>query len=418
VAATTADGSAVLAGSATGEDYTLPALRGGRGGLAESNAIADTTVRIDSRIGLGFDHALSVGGEIVSLDASYLARSEVFRQAGGVVRASGLSTLFRHDVSGTTATVFAQDSWRPTSGLLVSPGARLTRIGSAGSAHLEPRISAEYIVTPMFRVSGGWSIDHQAAIRVVREDRARGDGAFWALADGATIPLARVRQVVGGARIEARGLLVDLTFYRRSFDNLSILAPRLFPGVAPEAGARLVHSGSGTAHGMEWLLQQTSARNTIWTGYTYGKVEHTFPTLEAAPFPASHDRQHQFTVMDTVRIGRRWSLSAAFVAASGHPYTPSAEAEPVWFADGATTYQITFGTKNSDRAPAYHRLDASARFDFRVGPVVSTLGATVFNVYDRQNTWFYHHQSAGATLSTTGVTYLRRTFNLFLRIGF
>ena len=74
--------------------------------------------------------------------------------------------------------------------MMVTPDARNER---TSSTYFEPRASATYQLLPQLRLNGGWSIDHQVINRITREDRLHGDGAFWALADGVAIPVARAK---------------------------------------------------------------------------------------------------------------------------------------------------------------------------------------------------------------------------------
>jgi hypothetical protein len=405
--------------TSSGEDDSFAALRAGYQGLNESNHLRDTTLRFDTQIGLGFTHALSLGGEIASLGADYTVRQEAFKRATGTgAVTTGLVDVLRLDETGRLTTAFAQDTWRPLARLVVSPGVRLTHYDLAGVTYLEPRVNGVYQVTPLFRVTGGWSVDHQAVNRITREDREHGDGAFWALADGSTIPIAQARQVAAGGSVGVRGFRVDFGGFYKTFEDLTLFAPRLFPGEAPEAGRTLLYHGSGKAKGMEVFFEKASAVNTFRAGYTMSRVDYTYPALESKAFRASYDRPHEFKVTDAARIWARLILSGAWVISSGRPYTPGVTPEQVWFPNGTTAYGVKFGTTNSSRLPAYHRLDLSLRRDFRFSVVRSTVGLTVFNLYGQKNVQFIDYQTAGATMTTNNIAFPGRVFNVFVKVGF
>ena len=121
---------------------------------------------------------------------------------------------------------------------------------------------------------------------------------------------------------------------------------------------------------------------------------------------------------DKARFRQRWSLSGAWVFGSGRPFTPALSAGPVWLPSGTTVYGVNFGPKNSDRLPMYHRLDLTLQRDFRLRHFKSTVGATVFNVYNRPNIWVKQYQAIGTSLATNDVTMLGRAVNVFARVGF
>jgi hypothetical protein len=408
----------LLTSLSTGKDYSFVDSRGGSSALSESNQLRETTLRVDSSLGLGFAHLLSVGGELSSLDVSYSSLTEAFRSTSGGAFTSSLVGLLHQAGSGNLTAVYAQDAWRPLARLILSPGMRVARYDRTSSTYFEPRASASYQLLPQFRLQGGWAIDHQMTNRITREDRLHGDGAFWALADGAAIPVARAQQVVGGGSVDVRGVLFDVEAYYKTLDDLTIFAPRLYTGVAPKEGSTLLYRGSGTAQGVEALLQQKVSRNTLWVSYTLSRVEYTFPTLETGTFPASYDRTNELKVANTVELGARWSLSGAFVAGTGRPFTPASGVERVWFPSGATVYNVTFDSKNSARLPAYHRLDLSTERDFLLGGVKSSVGATVFNVYGRKNILLYEYETAGQSLTGHEVTRMGRAVSAFVRVGF
>ena len=210
----------------------------------------------------------------------------------------------------------------------------------------------------------------------------------------------------------------DLSGFYKRFDDLALFAPRLYTGMLPDAGADLLHIGSGTAAGIEAILQHRTPQNGMWIGYTLSRVDNSFPTLEDDTFPASYDQLHEFKVVDAFEIVAKWSVSGAFVVGSGRPYTVASGVETVWFPTGAVLSQLTFGDKNASRLPAYHRLDVSTERDFSFGRIGTSLGATVFNVYDQKSAIAVEYDSIAGTLAAHDVTQMGRAVNAFLRVRF
>jgi ferric enterobactin receptor len=410
--------SSLLFSPTTNTDYSFVAGRGGSNGLAESNRISDTTARLSHLMRVGFDHYLSMGGEIVSIDTAYDAQTEVLhRSASTGAVSSFLTPLLNESRSGRLSTVFAQDTWRPLSALTISPGFRLTQVQSADAVYFDPRASVTYVVRPELRLTAGASIDHQAAMRITREDRVRGDGEFWTLADGKTLSVPVGHQASVGAIVEIPNLLWTAHAYVKRIEDLSIFAPRTFPGVLQNAGGPLMHQGSSASTGIEMLVQQRTDWNTFWAAYSISRTDYTFPTLEAATFPASFDQTHELKLADTVRISGGVRVGAVFLVGSGRPETVATGASAVWFPTGETVFQPTFGPKNAGRLPAYHRLDLSAERVFRARALAATIGIQVFNVYNQYNVLYSEYETVGSNVAVSNVTLIPRAFNVFLRLG-
>jgi outer membrane receptor protein involved in Fe transport len=339
-------------------------------------------------------------------------------QTSATATTSTLADLLRQSETGRVTTAFVQDSWRPLSHLVVAPGVRVVRYDVTGETYFEPRVSATYQIRPDVRLTGGWSIDHQIVNRIVREDRVHGDGGFWALADGNAIPVAKAQQAVAGLNVSRNGVTFDLSGFYKRFDHLTLFAPRLYTGMAPEPGADLFYEGTGTAAGIEAILQHRVARNALSFGYTLSRVDNTYPALEDETFPASIDQLNELKMTEAFQITAGWWVSGAFVVGSGRPYTAASGIETVWFPTGAVLSQIKFGDKNALRLPPYHRLDLSTARDFPVGRIVLSLGGTIFNVYDQKSAIAVDYDSIAGTLAAHDVTQMGRAFNAFLRVRF
>ena len=414
-----ADAASILTSASTATDYSFADGRGGSQAISEQNVIRDTTIRAVTSMAFGFEHVVSAGAEIVSLDSSYNASTEVVQpNAGSGPVTSSLSDLLRRDDEARATTVFAQDIWRPFGRVIVTPGVRLTGYDLASKTYVDPRVTATYFVRPQFRVTGGFSVDHQFANRIVREDPARGDGTFWTLADGSTIAVPSARQGFAGATLELPGVLWSVQAYYKQLDDLTLFVPALLPGRAAGASDVMLHTGSGRALGFETVVQYANDRNALWTSLTAGRTEYTYPTLQSATFPASFDRPVEFKFSDTMHIWRVWSLSGVWVAAAGRPVTPVSGAETLWFPSGETLYRVAYGERNSSRLPAYHRLDVSGQRDFNLGLLKATVGATLFNAYDRHNVAYTEYQVANEAVVPNDVLLMRRAVNVFARFAF
>lgn len=119
--------------------------------------------------------------------------------------------------------------------------------------------------------------------------------------------------------------------------------------------------------------------------YTLSKVENTFPEIERDPFPDLQDQRHVFKIVNSYDL-KDWTFSATWIYATGRPFTEPIGVEEEEILDGQRTIErIVLGFKNGSRLPAYHCLDISASYRFPLFGTQSIIGATIFNLYGREN---------------------------------
>ena len=415
-----------LTSASTGEDYSISSGRGGNGAQAESNDLRDLTFRLDTVVAAGSGHTLSFGGEATRMEVAYNAQTEAVQGIGpGGGFNSGLVNLLNQSGSGRLLTAYAQDTWSPTARIVLTPGLRVSKYDLTNSTFVEPRLRLNYQATPRLQFKAGYGVHHQVASRITNENLSQGDREFWTLSNGTTVPVEGSVQLVGGASYETGGFLIDVEAYHKTLDNLTMFAPRLTPGVTPGEGASYLHFGKGAASGLEMLFQKKFGMHTGWVSYTLSRIEQTFPTLESNSFPASQDQTHEFKLADSVQLGNRWTAGGSWIFGSGRPYTPAVGIETVELpirdpSDGSslTVNRLTFGPKNSDRLPTYHRLDLSIQGEFELFGAKTTLGVTIFNVYDRQNVWYRSYQTFGGSGTANDVLLMGRAVNVFFKVGF
>lgn len=207
-------------------------------------------------------------------------------------------------------------------------------------------------------------------------------------------------------------------FYK-SLHNLTTFAPRLRPGDGTSSAGQAFYQDSGTARGLELLLQKKAGRHTGWLSYTLSKTEETFTTLKTETYPSSQDQRHELKLVDSAKFRGHWTASGTWILATAKPYTDATGISTITVGDSERAVGFPdCGPKNAARLPAYHRLDRALNYDRRVGSVRATLGMTVFNVYDRQNVWYKELQAFRSEIVRTDVHLMGRAFNAFVGLRF
>ncbi|MEN9444602.1 MAG: hypothetical protein RIS47_1492, partial [Bacteroidota bacterium] len=144
--------------------------------------------------------------------------------------------------------------------------------------------------------------------------------------------------------------------------------------------------GKAYSYGLELMLKKNTGKLTGWISYTLAKTWRKIPGINNGQrYASSYDRTHDISVIAAYEIDDRWSLSAAWVFASGSPTTyPVAKYE----IEGSST--VYYSERNAYRLPAYHRLDLGATYEPRGNKThkwQSSWSFSLFNVYSRRNAY-------------------------------
>lgn len=153
-------------------------------------------------------------------------------------------------------------------------------------------------------------------------------------------------------------------------------------------------NGESRAYGLEFLARKNEGRLTGWASYTLSKSEQR--TLggtagglginEGNWYNTAYDRTHDFSLTGAYKLNDKWTLGTNFVFQTGRPVT---------YPNGQYTYEelsiASYSDRNSDRLPAYHRLDLSATYVPNRKPNKRWKGEWVFGLYN-----VYNHKNAAS----------------------
>lgn len=323
--------------------------------------------------------------------------------------------LDRHD-EGLTTSLYLQDRHTFNERFILKGGLRSTFYSVTGQLYLEPRASLTYLLSDQWRLKAAWGKYYQFATRIVREDIQQGSRDFWLLADGEQVPISSAFHHILGLSYENNKWLIDIEAYYKTLDGLSEYSTRFTPvGFGPGrelAYEEFFYTGTGTAKGAELLLQRKVGKFTGWLGYTLGEVKYDFAAFGDEPFHANQDVTHELKLVGNYKIGRL-TLGGTFIYATGRPYTAPTGFYEITLLDGSTADFFEVSQKNALRYPDYHRLDLSATYDFRLGRSKASLGLSLFNIYDRENTWYKEYEVIEGELLETNISLLGFTPSLF-----
>ena len=154
---------------------------------------------------------------------------------------------------------------------------------------------------------------------------------------------------------------------------------------------QVVLNGEARAYGLEVLARKNNGKLNGWVSYTLSRSEQRTPGRTASEtginngewYKTGWDKLHNISVTGMYKLTEKWSFSSIFTLQSGQPVT---------YPNGQYQYQgitvPTYGLRNENRLPTYHRLDISATLIPEKNKNRSWYGEWVFgiyNLYSRKN---------------------------------
>ncbi|HNW90501.1 MAG TPA: TonB-dependent receptor [Bacteroidales bacterium] len=169
--------------------------------------------------------------------------------------------------------------------------------------------------------------------------------------------------------------------------------------------------GRGWSYGGELFIKKRVGKTTGWIGYTLSWTQRKFPEINGGKtYPAKYDRRHDISIVVTQQLGKRWSISAVWVYATGNAMTLPLSR---YFLSGSIVNE--YSARNAFRMPAYHRLDISATFSSKDKPGKRfhwDLNLGVYNVYSRMNPYYIYFETTG-DLTTFDLKTVAKQVSLF-----
>ena len=376
-----------------------------KSGLIEDNNLNDYTLRIHNEYKINSKHSLEFGGQLTKNEVDYNYSLN-----------DSISVISQKD-KGLIKTVYIQDKWSPTEKLNIIGGIRSTHFDVTNELYYEPRLSGSYQLNNKVKLKGAWGKYYQFVNRIVREDVTQGSRDFWLLANKENSPISFSQHFILGTSYEVDDWLFDVEFFEKEMTGLTEFSLRFQSALGTDPNDQLFFEGTGISRGVDFLIQKKVGKYTGWLGYTLSEVVHTFPDLSNSPFYSLNDQRHEFKIVNVLKAGR-WDLGATWVYGSGKPYTAPNGLYTITLLDGTETEYVSIGQKNGLRIDPYHRLDLSATYNFNLGSGKGEMGLSIFNLYNKTNTWYNEFEVVDNQVTETNVNYIGFTPSLFFNVSF
>jgi len=310
-------------------------------------------------------------------DYEYFGWAEQFPFEDGRVVPALDTTIVAAAPTGNYAGAHLAARWRPLAPLTLEVGTRWDHYTHIDESRLSPRVNAALALRPATTLRMAWGTYAQAQ-GLHELQTPDGDVRFY--------PVERAEHRVLGIEHALRpGIDLRLEAYDERF---TAMRPRfvsredtgeLFPELVV---ARIrIDPEIGFARGIEMMARKRAPRG--FNGSVMYARSSSRQKIDGQWVPRPRDQRNAFAIDASWGSARGWRLSSAWQWHSGWPRTP------VTLHVDTVNNQIEvyreFGTYNTARLPAYHRMDVRVSRQFATNRGRVLLYVDVYNLYGREN---------------------------------
>jgi hypothetical protein len=256
--------------------------------------------------------------------------------------------------------------------------------------NLEPRLALAYLINDQQSVKISYNRMTQY-LHLISNTQSPTPLDVWAPSDNFLKPQI-LDQIAVGYFSELKDGKYSLeieSFYKKIKNRLDYIDGADL--IANNAIEQVILNGNARAYGLEVLFRKNEGKLNGWVSYTLSRSEQQTPgrtSLESginngAWYKTGWDKLHNLSVTGMYQFNEKWSFSSIFTLQSGQPVT---------YPNGQYQYQgitiPTYGLRNENRLPTYHRLDISATLIPSKNKNRNWQGEWVFgiyNLYSRKN---------------------------------
>lgn len=388
-------------------DETVSSLTRDRPGLNDpkidvvqfnlNDAIDDKSLSLSNSIDLSKESQVDFGYQYQNINIDYSIdrnnRDEKF-----VNRSSEIHTLFAN-------TKFNNKKY-----FSFELGYRATYSSLAKKFYFSPRIQAFHQVSESWRIKSSAGFYNQQLRKINILSGNNESKSIWTLANDKKVPVLNTTSfMIGGNWINSLFTFDMELYYKRDDNVMQELIPDQsnLPLQQLSALNPLLFIGKGRRYGLDILLKRENINHSSILSYSLSKSDNAFDEYRnGAWIPAADDRRHELNWQHMQHFGK-FSLFGALIFASPNPQFKLDQNQQ---ADQPGQYS---------RNIAYQRIDVGVDYNFQKGSSDFIIGASIFNIFNRQNTASVRYarvdefqQQQRSTFFTETISLLDRTYNL------
>lgn len=269
--------------------------------------------------------------------------------------------------------VFGEYALKKENSGIFKIGLRVVHYGSLARVYLEPRLNMELPLSKALRIRAGLERRNQPISQLIEfnQTELRLDNNLWRLSDDVEFPLLQSKQFSTGLLFDKNGWTLDAEAYYKRLTGLTTYSQGF---TLPQPN---LSEGKSRIFGMDLLLKKRIHNYRFWAGYSFNDVNFTFDEIQEGSFSGNNDITHSFRISNSLQLNN-FQFSLGWQYRTGVPVTLIESYDE-------DTGRVNFGPLNAGRLPDFHRLDASAIYEFDLDGKNSRMqiGLSALNIYNR-----------------------------------
>ena len=256
----------------------------------------------------------------------------------------------------------------------------------------QPRASIRYLLNEKWSIKGSYA-EMTQNIHLLSNSSIGFPSDIWVPATD-TVPSQKSKQWAGNISTEFSNGEYELSLegYYKTMSNLITYKAGYSNLSSTESWENSVETGGiGESYGLELFLQKKKGRTTGWIGYTLSWTNRKFDNINFGEwYPYKFDRRHDFSLVFSHKFNEKWDAGLTWVYGTGNAITfPQA----IYLGtpnNGNDVVDVveSYGTRNSTRLDAYHRLDLGFNKTVKKKRITKILSFGAYNAYSRKNPFF------------------------------
>ncbi|MFK7953500.1 MAG: carboxypeptidase-like regulatory domain-containing protein [Ekhidna sp.] len=345
-----------------------------------NSSIGDFTIKSDHEISINEKHHLKTGVEVNTINTSYNSDQLYFTDFSS-------DTIYQDTLNfeASISSLYLSHQFQ-TKDFSSNIGIRSTYYDPNGEWYLEPRLSLNFQANDKLTIKGAASYHHQFITKTSLSIFQNADQKHWVLADDEVIPIQKSTHFILGGNYSLKNWTFDLEYYRKNTKGIIDNFLDLPPEVVAELGFEGINlSGENNSNGLDLFIKYRTGKFSSWVSYSLSSSENQFFYRDNnTAYPSDQDQRHELNFSSMIKLGK-WELSSIILFGSGRPFTPPNPDVALATSSGSFDQLYDLSSINSERHPAYKRVDVSAKYSFAIGKIKCEAGLTLFNLLNHSN---------------------------------
>lgn len=262
---------------------------------------------------------------------------------------------------------------------------------------LQPRASARYLLTEFLSVKASYA-QMQQYIHLLTNASIGLPTDLWVPSTDIVKPEDSRQVAAGVAYTFLKKYELSVEGYYKTMTNLIEYKEGAGFFTTGASWEDQITFGDGWSYGGEIFLQKKVGKTTGWVGYTLSWTTRQFEDLNfGEAFPYRYDRRHDLSIVMTHEFNEKMDIAATWVYGTGNavslPISRYASPSNGFFGNEIYNY----GSRNSFRMAAYHRMDIGMNFHKERKLWKRTWSVGAYNAYSRKNPFFLYFKDEFTT---------------------